>query len=257
MEIFSIYICSYNVQRSSLSLKGYIFCYDMESRVDLFKGGTVYPDDIVKLTPFDRCLMGDYFGIQTDLEDDDGRQISKGYAEYDEGNAHRWFNRRICSIIRGKCGYAAVHYSIFQDAVVAYLKFKVVSGFRGGYEVFGEISTRYNNMRYATHYEKKYYQSRLFEKGDSEAVMLKEYEAIPLSKSKVAVPLKASLIVVGDIKVMRRRRLIDSFKLEEIFPSKKPPSIVGDEFDSTTIGGSKNNLNLYVEVVWLYKFAQS
>ncbi|KAL6575234.1 hypothetical protein OROMI_012519 [Orobanche minor] len=136
-----------------------------------------YPET-VKLVAPSYCYTGSYFGIEVDVKDEgQGLEISSGYASYDFSTVTGWHNRRICSIVRGKHGYAVLHCTIFSDAVQAKLKFTLEPNIpsttttTGGLEVHGRINVRYSNFRYSTHYE-KYYQSTLFEKGESEAVKL-------------------------------------------------------------------------------------
>ncbi|KAL6565234.1 hypothetical protein OROGR_002185 [Orobanche gracilis] len=167
----------------------------------------LYPDEPLPLLELPRCYVGPHFGVSIGLEGGDGREISYGGLDYDDRTVKPWLDMWMCSVIRGKHGFAAVHYSIFSDAVQAKLKFilLVQQSCSGGgsaaaacCQVKGRINVRYRNCRYSTHYEKKHYQSVLFKK--SEFVDLDDGGEIPLSKSLVVVPSNASnlLIVIAD-----------------------------------------------------------
>lgn len=60
------------------------------------------------------------------MTDNQGREISFGCATYDLNNIEDWYDKRICSVIRGQNGFAAVHYTICKDAVLAKLSFEVI-----------------------------------------------------------------------------------------------------------------------------------
>ena len=86
-------------------------------------------------------------GIVTELTDNQGREISFGSATYDFHTIGTWRDKQICSVIRGQNGFAAVHYTIFTDAVLAKLSFKIVYNFESGgaTKVHGIINTWYSN----------------------------------------------------------------------------------------------------------------
>lgn len=191
LEIFSISVRAYGQGDSEFSLRGKVKCFDCRGCLYIFDsdtGGVSTSNNIVKLVPdLSRGLVSPHLGIVTELMDNQGREISFGRLTYNYRTIEDWCDMRICSVIRGECGFAAVHYSIFSHAVLAKLSFEVVSNFESGgatgCEVHGSINTSYNNFNYSTHYAKKYYQSTLFEKQMSDAVMLAGGEKIPLSKS--------------------------------------------------------------------------
>ncbi|KAK1391239.1 hypothetical protein POM88_010295 [Heracleum sosnowskyi] len=207
LEIFSISVCAYDQgscpEGKAFSLKGKVKCYDCRGRLFIFDSdteGVSSSGDIVKLVPdLGRGFVGSHLGIITNLKDNQGREISFGSATYCLHNIEGWRDKRICSVIRGQNGFAAVHYTIFSDAVLAKLSFEVGYDFESGdstsCNVHGSINTWYSNFNYSTHYSKKFYRSTLFEKQECDAVELAAGEKIPLSKSVVAVPVYGLLVV--------------------------------------------------------------
>ncbi|KAK1391285.1 hypothetical protein POM88_010341 [Heracleum sosnowskyi] len=203
LEIFSISVCAYDQGDSPFSLKGKVKCFDGRGCLYIFDSdteGVSTSGDIVKLVPdLGRGFVGSHLGIETDLKDNQGREISFGSAIYGpltiEGNR----DKRICSVIRGQNGFAAVHYTIFTDTILAKLSLEVVYNFESGgstgCKVYGSVNTSYSNFNYSTHYAKKYYRSTLFKKKESDALKLAGGEKVPLSKSVVAVPVYGLLIV--------------------------------------------------------------
>lgn len=127
MEIFSIYICSFGADGLRLDLEGKILAYDDNETFVIFDGDMgsklLHSHDTVKLkTPY-RCYNGEHFCIDLYLEDGKGRDISIGSVSFYFSYVHCFFNRRICSIIRGRHGFVALHYTIFSDALLAKLRF--------------------------------------------------------------------------------------------------------------------------------------
>ncbi|KAL6575308.1 hypothetical protein OROMI_012593 [Orobanche minor] len=266
VEVFSVSICCYDgdddaVGGLSLSLNGKILAYDNFRELIIFDGDKkhemlLHSPETIKLVAPGYCYTGSYFGIEVDVKDEgQGLEISNGYASYDFSTVTGWHNRRICSIIRGKHGYAALHYTIFSDAVQAKLKFTLEPNIPSssstttttdGLEVHGMINVRYSNFRYSTHYEKKYYQSTLFETGESEAVKLVGgCGEMPLSKSVVAVPLNASLIVLANVHVLSGGQHLAALHYKQTFDPEKPlnPKISCDEFRGS-------DFSLLVSVEW-------
>lgn len=130
-----------------------------------------------------------------------------------------------CSIIQGKHGFAALHYTIFGDAIQSKLKFTLepitlCDDNAVNYQVYGKIVARYSCYKYSTHYKKKYYQSKLLKKGKEETV---ELGVIPLSQSVVAVPLNGStsLIVSAKLHVFLNGNHIETVQYVQTF---NPPS---------------------------------
>lgn len=249
LEIFSISVRAYGQGDSEFSLRGKVKCFDCRGCLYIFDsdtGGVSTSNNIVKLVPdLSRGLVSPHLGIVTELMDNQGREISFGRLTYNYRTIEDWCDMRICSVIRGECGFAAVHYSIFSHAVLAKLSFEVVSNFESGgatgCEVHGSINTSYNNFNYSTHYAKKYYQSTLFEKQMSDAVMLAGGEKIPLSKSIVAVPVYG-LLIVEAIVYTENGKHREEFKFKETFSPAK---------DHDKIEKSRKSFGLNMNVEWV------
>lgn len=245
VEVFSVSIWSFDDVDSPLSISGSILSYYTAQSLDHFshnkmKPGILYPNVT------DNC-MGTNFCMDFDLEDSKGQEISRGFLEYDELRADGWYDRRMCSVVPGKQGYAAAYYTIFQDAVKARLKIMLMSGNRDVVQLCGSIHARYNNYSYSSLYEKEYYQSTLFEKGKSELV--NDGGEVPLTKSVVSVPSNASLIVKVDLFVMVDGKCIETLKGKATFKPRKESE---EPEEPKIIGGSKSSstYHLLVSVVW-------
>lgn len=239
LEIFSISVCAYDQGDSAFSPRGKVKCYDRRGCLCIFDsdtGGVSTSSNIVKLVPdLGRGFLGSHLGIVTELTDNQGREISFGSATYGFNTLRAWRDKRICSVIRGQNGFAAVHYTIFTNAVLAKLSFEVVYDFESGGatgKVHGSINTSYSNFNYSTHYAKKYYRSTLFEKQECDAVKLAGGEKIPFSKSLVAVPVHGLLVVEAIVYAengMHREKL----KFKETFSPAEdcPPKLrLGESF---------------------------
>ena len=72
---------------------------------------------------------------------------------YDFSNAHIVYNMRMCSIIHGKHGFAALHYTIFGDAIQSILKFTLepvtLCDNAVNYQVYSKIVARYSSYKYS------------------------------------------------------------------------------------------------------------
>ncbi|XP_045809476.1 uncharacterized protein LOC123903854 isoform X3 [Trifolium pratense] len=139
-------------------------------------------------------------GMKFDIKDVDGRLAVKGFVDWYAGvlGSNFYHEKQLCSSILGQNGFAAVHYSIFSDAVLAnikvYLNLK-----RGGVDVYpevvsGSLITQYSCYDYSTRYNKDYYRIVLF-KSDEDSVQISSNGTIPLSRSMVVVPTYSSLVV--------------------------------------------------------------
>ncbi|KAK1391278.1 hypothetical protein POM88_010334 [Heracleum sosnowskyi] len=249
LEIFSISVCAYDQGDSPLSLKGKVKCYDCRGRLFIFDSdseGVSPSGDIVKLVPdLGRGFVGPHLGIETYLNDNQGREISFGSARYGFHTIGGWRDKRICSVIRGQNGFAAVHYTIFRDAILAKLSLKVVFNFESGgatrCKVYGSVNTSYSNFNYSTHYAKKYYRSTLFEKKESDAVELAGGEKVPLSKSVVVVPVYG-LLVVEAIVYAQNDKHSEKLKFKDTF------SPAGAAINKSRLGKS---FGLSMDVEWV------
>ena len=129
-EIFSVYVGGVDCEVSAICGTITVF-YSCDPTLIYDKG----PDDPEVLND-DKfaCIGGNVafrnvdFTIVIDLKDPiRARKMSKGefsWCAFRLRVAHSmsWYDKRICSVIRGKHGYAAVHYTIFKSAVKATLE---------------------------------------------------------------------------------------------------------------------------------------
>ncbi|KAH9620136.1 hypothetical protein KSS87_008101 [Heliosperma pusillum] len=251
VEVFSVSFCLYDNSSTTLDLVGTINVNDVFGDLLLFSRVEKNPQlltsfDPIPLKSVGRSIQGPNFYIEIELKDGGGHEICNGYVAYDFHTVVDWLNRRLCSTIKGKTGFVMVHHSIFDYAVEAKIRFilmsnsvDVVNG-----RVFGEISGRYGNFRYATHYEKQFYQSMLFGKGEDAPANIVDGK-VPLSKSVVVVPLNGELIVAVHICVLIEDEYETlKYTFEATFgPGKREePKIL-----SNKIQGSNFTLSMFVE----------
>ncbi|XP_074304240.1 uncharacterized protein LOC141638954 [Silene latifolia] len=146
-----------------------------------------------------RCLnLSEYLAMGIRLKDVEGRVLIEGEISWNDYKAKEpisWYDKRICSVIRGKHGYAAVFYSIFSKARQAEVKisFECAEYPDVRYSLDGSIVAGHSKGTYLTEYDKACYQSVLFRGNSSD---LQSGCTVPLSKSVVAVPIDAFLTVV-------------------------------------------------------------
>ncbi|KAK9713053.1 hypothetical protein RND81_06G000300 [Saponaria officinalis] len=142
------------------------------------------------------------------LRDVQGRIFIQGDLSWYYDSVNRpisWYDRRISAVFFGVHGYATVFYTVFSEAVQAFVKVSFMSDGHPdvSHHVYGTIVARYSNEdydeRYSTEYEKAYYQSVLFKEARGNSLELKSGCRMPLLKSMVAVPADASLIVDVDL----------------------------------------------------------
>ncbi|KAK1391247.1 hypothetical protein POM88_010303 [Heracleum sosnowskyi] len=255
LEIFSISVCAYDQDNcpegKTFSLKGKVECFDCIGSLCIFDSdseGVSTSGDIVKLVPdLGRGFVGSTLKIVTDLKDNQGREVSFGSAIYNFHNIELWRDKLICSVIRGQNGFAAVHYSIFTDAILAKLSLKVVYNFESGgatgCKVYGSVDTSYSNFNYSTHYAKKYYRSTLFEKKESDALELAGGEKVPLSKSVVAVPVYG-LLVVEAIVYAKNDKHSEKLEFKETF------SPAGAAIEKSVKKSRPGSFSLFMDVEW-------
>lgn len=241
VELFCVSICSFD---GALSIAGEIDVYRGLGTLKCFslkeiKAGILYP----RLTC--DCLLPT-FAMTYDLKDAKGHQISEGYLEYNDTRVVRWYNRRVCSVIPGKHGYAAAYYTIVHDAVQARVKFTLMPANGVEYYVSGSIHGRYSNYNYSTKYEKDYFQSILYEKGKS--VLVKGGDGLPLKKSVIPVPSIASLVLKVDLNVLVDGERIETLKGKVIFKPRDP----NEQQIFSGLNSSSSTFSLSVSVVWGY-----
>ena len=211
VEILSLYIGSISCDISALcgKVKVYEDClpvciYDRDP-----DDYDVLPDDKIACIEQHFALENPQLIITTHLRDPVANlEVSTGEIDWDFGRlehsyAMSWYNKRICSVVRGADGYAALHYIVFDYAIMATVEVAFCCGnFTDIFSVCGILSARYGGHEYSTDYEKKYYRSRLFSRPRNKPVQLTTGSRVPLSKSVVAVPAESFLIIEADLKAM-------------------------------------------------------
>ncbi|KAL2943847.1 Ketimine reductase mu-crystallin [Bienertia sinuspersici] len=108
--------------------------------------------------------------------------------------------RRLCSVVRGKDGFAAVHYMIFSNAFKAHVEVRLFSKSPAdaSANVCGHLVAYYRGCDYSNSYQKKYYRSRLLYVPQNNSVEIMMGSNITLSRSVVAVPAISSLYIEAD-----------------------------------------------------------
>ncbi|KAK9741417.1 hypothetical protein RND81_03G104100 [Saponaria officinalis] len=134
-------------------------------------------------------------------------EVSRGSFGWHSGSLEAympWYSKRLCSVVRGDDGYAAVHYEIFSDASEACLEVRLLA--EGHHDrpinLYGSLFGLYSGYNYSTSYDKKYYRSRLFDRARDRFVKQNVGSEIELMKSFVVVPCNASLIIEASLCVL-------------------------------------------------------
>ncbi|KAK9672788.1 hypothetical protein RND81_12G124900 [Saponaria officinalis] len=142
--------------------------------------------------------LADDFSMWVVFKDVYRSVISKGFLSWARNTEKKWFDRQLCSIIRGDKGFTVVHYAFFQDAFLT-----LVDGNTTRSRVSGKVIAYYDIRDfYLSSYQKKYYQSVILNKDAEEDLPLQSYgSSIALSKSFVAVPRFSSLTFDVDLSV--------------------------------------------------------
>lgn len=212
VEVFSVYIGGINREVSALcgtievdygSVPLYIYNKDCNDPEVLAYDGIAC---IETHTGISNCE----FSVDLDLKDPiQNLEVSRGYFSWNAGTLHSfssisWYNKRVCTVVRGQDGYAALHYMIFDRAVRAIVEVALFFDkfASAATNLYGLLVGRYGGQEYLTDYEKKYYQSILFNRPQNKAVPLITGSRVPLSKSVVAVPINSSLVVEADLRAI-------------------------------------------------------
>ncbi|KAL9235418.1 hypothetical protein vseg_010177 [Gypsophila vaccaria] len=150
----------------------------------------------VNYRPIQNC----YFDILLNLRDPIGkRQVSYGSISVNFTNimSANIDNTRLCSVVRGKDGYAAVNYAIFDNGFEAYLDVKVFANFDSDTPInlYGSLIARYGGHVYSTSYREKYFTSKLFDCPRDRKVEVKNGFGIPMLKSIVVLPRWSYLVI--------------------------------------------------------------
>ncbi|XP_074273967.1 uncharacterized protein LOC141597408 [Silene latifolia] len=153
-------------------------------------------------------VQGCYLAI-VDLRDAETEDtISLGTVQWDEMVIEPWLDKRLCSIVRGEQGFAALHCNAFYDGICAFFNMKLGGEHLPGY-VYGKIVARYSTYKYSTAYDKKYYQITLFDNesedyGSQQAAQTRD-SSLPLLKPVVCLARGSFLIVEVNLRVSSKR----------------------------------------------------
>ncbi|KAK9734573.1 hypothetical protein RND81_04G149200 [Saponaria officinalis] len=164
-----------------------------------------------------RAIDNSEFVITLNLRDPiRNLEVSRGYLAWDvgrtEGNNMVWYEKRVCTVVRGKDGFAAVHYTIFDNAFEAFVEIKLFASGDSDSPInlYGTLIASYSGCDYSTSYQKKFYRSRLFDRPRDKSLELKTGSKIDLVKSIVAVPVKHSLIIEADLSAVGIDGVVES-----------------------------------------------
>ncbi|XP_074312862.1 uncharacterized protein LOC141648243 [Silene latifolia] len=151
-----------------------------------------------------RAIQNCEFYVILNLTDPVGKlEVSRGYACFHLGyHGQNMYERRLCSIVPGKDGYAAVHFEVFAYAFEAFLEVKLFAA-NGDLNIpislYGTLLACYSGHNYSTSYEKLYYKSRLIDRPLDSAVKSKTGSEIAMLKSIVVVPARSTLIIEANL----------------------------------------------------------
>ncbi|GAU16460.1 hypothetical protein TSUD_166920 [Trifolium subterraneum] len=151
---------------------------------------------------FDDCSS---LKMKFDIKDIEGCLAIKGYVDWAarDFDSPEWFEKQLCSLIEGQHGgFAAIHYSIFHEAVRVTIKVLLnlkTGSFDVNPKVWGSLVTQYSHYDYSSRYNKDYYRSVLFKRTHDDLVQICNDSTIPLSRSTIIVPSYSSLIVNVDL----------------------------------------------------------
>jgi hypothetical protein len=150
---------------------------------------------------FDDCSS---LKMKFDIKDIEGCLAIKGYVHWAASTlGYSCYEKQLCSLIQGQHGgFAAIHYSIFDQAVRVTIKVLLnlkTGSFDVNPKVWGSLVTQYSHYDYSSRYNKDYYRSVLFKKTRDHLVQISNDSTIPLSRSTIIVPSYSSLIVNVDL----------------------------------------------------------
>jgi hypothetical protein len=153
---------------------------------------------------FDDCSS---LKMRFDIKDIEGCLAIKGYVvwalTFNNPYTPEWYDKQWCSLIQGQHGgFAAIHYSIFDQAVRVTIKVLLnlkTGSFDVNPKVWGSLVTQYSHYDYSSRYNKDYYRSVLFKRTRDHLVQISNDSTIPLSRSTIIVPSYSSLIVNVDL----------------------------------------------------------
>jgi hypothetical protein len=151
---------------------------------------------------FDDCSS---LQMKFDIKDVEGCLAIKGYVDWAASvlDSSLWYEKQLCNLIQGQHGgFAAVHYSIFDEAVRVTIKMFLIpkiESFDANPKVWGSLVTQYSHYDYSSRYNQDYYRSVLFKRTWDDLVQISNDSTIPLSRSTIVVPSYSSLILNVDL----------------------------------------------------------
>ncbi|KAK9678028.1 hypothetical protein RND81_11G183100 [Saponaria officinalis] len=261
VEVFTLMI--HHNTYYTLKMCGELRVRDNFSRFMLFNRNETNPlifsknEETIPIDASRRCFsMCENFYMGLDLRDVEGRVLIEGDIIWAENVVQKpiswWYDRRICSVIRGIHGYAAVFYTIFSEARQAEVKvsFKCDDYPDVSHCVHGTVVARRSNEIYSTEHDIAYYQSVLFRGKFSE---LKSGFTLPLSKSVVAVPIDSFLTVCVDLYATPLSHEVPQ-EYATPLSHEVPQECLKQDIDFQIIPGSKRiqgkNHSIEVSVEW-------
>ncbi|KAL6503204.1 hypothetical protein OROHE_023833 [Orobanche hederae] len=200
-EPFRVYGC---IEVVSDAFKFQVFRKEADDALDLLHDGKILTL-LDGPRVFDECCS---LEIKVDLKDFENRLHIKGYVEWDQRDlgGSSWLEKQLCSVVQSNLGFAAIHYSFFPRAVQATIGIFCTAKKHGNDdniypEFYGSIVARYGSYDYTSQYNKDYYQIVIFQRNEGNRAQSQSDSdgLIPLSRSKVVVPLNSSLVIEANL----------------------------------------------------------
>ncbi|KAL2928447.1 Ribosomal protein S6 kinase delta-1 [Bienertia sinuspersici] len=151
---------------------------------------------------YDDC---DSLEVKIDLKDVENCLCIRGYIEWDwevRDNGSLCLDNQLCSIVQGEQCFAAIHYTVFSEAVQANIDVLYIPKSEHvdvHPKVYGSLIAQYNNYDYISQYNKDNYRIVLFQRNQENPAQPGNNGMIALSRSVVAVPVKSSLIIEANL----------------------------------------------------------
>lgn len=256
VEIYSIYIGRDKFK--ALQVYGFVEISTLDTVYPCFNRETsnaiVLPKGNKTLHLSNGCFVYDdcdSFKMKIDLKDAESSLCIRGYVDWDVRTLEfgtKWFNKPLCSFVKGLHGFAAICYSFFPEAVKANLtifcapKQKISSGsFEDFPKVYGSIVAQHNYFDYTGHFNRDYFRVALFERKAEDPLQTSATGMISLSRSMVAIPSRSSLVVGLNLSMFagdNQASLNSSVDLQ-----------IGTS--NFTVETESKNYSIYINVKWL------